>query len=41
MKAYLDDERETPEGWIRCYWPDEVIELLYSGKVTEVSLGNL
>lgn len=38
MKVYLDDERETPEGWVRCYWPDEVIELLYSGTVTEVSL---
>ena len=38
MKVYLDDERATPEGWVRCYWPDEVIELLYSGEVTEVSL---
>tara|TARA_R110000851_G_scaffold70472_1_gene157147 strand:+ start:406 stop:1623 length:1218 start_codon:yes stop_codon:yes gene_type:complete len=38
MKVYLDDERATPEGWVRCYWPDEVIEHLHSGKVTEVSL---
>ena len=38
MKVYLDDERATPDGWIRCYWPDEVIELLYSGDVTEISL---
>ena len=38
MKVFLDDERATPEGWVRCYWPDEVIELLYSGEVAEVSL---
>ncbi len=38
MKVYLDDERETPEGWVRCYWPDEVIDLLHSGEVTEISL---
>lgn len=38
MKVYLDDERATPDGWVRCYWPDEVIELLYSGDVTEISL---
>jgi len=38
MKVYLDDERTTPEGWIRVYWPDEAIELLKSGDVTEISL---
>ncbi len=38
MKIYLDDERETPDGWIRVYWPDEAIELLKSGEVTAVSL---
>lgn len=38
MKIYLDDERPTPEGWVRCYWPDEVIELLCFYDVTEVSL---
>lgn len=38
MKIYLDDERETPEGWLRVYWPEEVIELLKTGKVKEVSL---
>lgn len=38
MKVYLDDERETPEGWTRVYWPDEAIELLRSGQVTEISL---
>ena len=38
MKVYLDDVRETPEGWIRCFWPDEVIALLEAGGVTELSL---
>ena len=38
MKVYLDDERETPEGWVRVYWPDEAIALLKSGSVTEISL---
>tara|TARA_R110002049_G_scaffold285698_4_gene467063 strand:- start:225547 stop:225711 length:165 start_codon:yes stop_codon:yes gene_type:complete len=38
MKVYLDDERETPQGWIRVYWPDEAIELLRSGEVIEISL---
>jgi hypothetical protein len=38
MKIYLDDVRETPEGWYRCFWPEEVIAILKSGTVTEVSL---
>ena len=38
MKVYLDDERDTPDGWTRVYWPDEAIALLESGKVTEISL---
>lgn len=38
MKVYLDDERKTPEGWVRTYWPDEAIKLLESGEVTEISL---
>ena len=38
MKVYLDDERRTPEGWVRVYWPEEAIELLNTGKVTEISL---
>lgn len=38
MKVYLDDVRETPEGWVRVYWPDEAIELLKTGEVTEISL---
>jgi hypothetical protein len=38
MKVYLDDERSTPNGWVRVYWPCEAIELLKSGQVTEISL---
>ena len=38
MKVYLDDERNTPEGWIRVYWPDEAIALLSAGEVAEISL---
>jgi hypothetical protein len=38
MKVYLDDERKTPLGWQRIYWPSEAIPLLESGDVEEISL---
>jgi len=38
MKIYLDDERATPDRWVRVYLPDEAIELLKSGNVAEISL---
>lgn len=38
MKVYLDDKRETPDGWIRVYWPNEAIEILKTGKVKNISL---
>lgn len=38
MKVFLDDERATPEGWTRVYWPSEAIELLKTGAVQELSL---
>jgi len=38
VKVYLDDERATPDGWHRVYWPDEAIALLENGVVTELSL---
>jgi hypothetical protein len=38
MQVFLDDERQTPEGWTRVYWPDEAIALLQPGQVTEISL---
>lgn len=38
MKIYLDDVRNTPPGWVRAYWPREVISLLKHNEVTELSL---
>jgi hypothetical protein len=38
MKVFLDDERTTPEGWVRVSWPDEAVALLQTGQVTEISL---
>eukprot|EP01030_Chromulinospumella_sphaerica_P001838 gene1838-1803_t len=38
MKVFLDDERSTPEGWVRVHWPDEANALLQTGQVTEISL---
>jgi len=38
MRVYLDDERTTPEGWVRVYWPEEAIALLEAGGVEELSL---
>ena len=38
MKVYLDDERETPDGQTRVYWPEEAIALLQTGEVEEISL---
>lgn len=40
MKVFLDDERQTPEGWVRTYTVEETIELLKSGEVTDLSLDN-
>lgn len=38
MRVYLDDERSPPEGWVRAYWPQEVIAMIETGEVVEVSL---
>lgn len=38
MKVFLDDERPTPPGWTAASWPEEVIALLETGQVTDVSL---
>ena len=38
MKVYLDDVRVAPDGWVRTWWPAEVIALLKTGDVTEISL---
>ncbi len=38
MKVFLDDMRDTPEGWVRVYWPEDACRLLETGQVTEISL---
>ena len=38
MLVFLDDERVTPDGWVRVYWPNEAIELLKTGQVKVLSL---
>ncbi len=38
MRVFLDDERDTPAGWVRVYWPSEAIALLETGDVRELSL---
>lgn len=38
MKVYLDDERPTPEGWVRTFSAQTTIWLLETGQVTELSL---
>jgi hypothetical protein len=38
MRVFLDDERPCPAGWTLVRWPDEAIELLKTGAVTEISL---
>lgn len=38
IRVYLDDERPTPSGWVRVYWPAEAIALLQTGVVQEISL---
>jgi len=38
MKLYLDDVRDTPEGWERSYTAAECIERLAMGGVTVLSL---
>ncbi len=38
MKVFLDDLRTAPEGWVHVLWPEEVIDLLQTGEVAELSL---
>jgi len=40
MKIYLDDQRDTPEGWTRTYTAQETIDLLSTYEVEELSLDN-
>src|SRR5690606_7928068 len=32
------DRRTPPDGWVPCLWPEEVIQLLETKKVTHLSL---
>ena len=38
QKLYLDDVRNPPFGWKLVKWPDEMTEILKTGKVKEISL---
>jgi hypothetical protein len=38
MKVFLDDVRPAPDGWVLVRWPAEVIALLETGEVEELSL---
>ncbi len=38
MRIYLDDQRESPEGWVRAKTAPEAIALLAAGGVTHLSL---
>jgi hypothetical protein len=38
IKVYLDDVRNTPEGWVRAYTAQEAIDYLMSGDVETLSL---
>lgn len=40
MKLYMDDARDTPEGWTRTYTVDETITVLLTRTVTHLSLDN-
>ena len=38
MKVYLDDERTPPPDWTLVRWPEDVIALLKTNQVTDLSL---
>jgi len=40
MKVFMDDARETPDGWHRTYSIEETIELLKTRQVEFLSLDN-
>ena len=40
MMVYLDDERQTPDGWVRTYSVEETNALLRTRQVTHLSLDN-
>lgn len=38
LKIYLDDKRSTPDGYVRAFWPSQVITLIEEFKTEEISL---
>lgn len=40
MKVFLDDQRDTPEGWVRTYSVADTISLLRTRLVTHLSVDN-
>lgn len=40
MKVFMDDARETPQGWTRTYNIEETKALLLTRQVTHLSLDN-
>jgi len=38
VRVYLDDKRPTPNGYIRAFWPEDVISYVEALDVTELSL---
>lgn len=40
MKLYMDDARQTPEGWERTYTVEETKKVLLTRLVTHLSLDN-
>lgn len=40
IKLFLDDERQTPEGWFRTYRVEDTLYWLSSRRVTHLSLDN-
>jgi hypothetical protein len=40
MKVFMDDRRDTPEGWVRTFNIEQTKALLRTRKVTHLSLDN-
>ncbi|MBM25474.1 MAG: hypothetical protein CL760_07305 [Chloroflexi bacterium] len=38
LKVYLDDKRNTPDGYFRVFWPSQMTQILEEFEVEEVSL---
>ena len=38
MRVFLDDERPAPPGWVAARWLQDVVALLETGLVVELSL---